>query len=106
PKFSMKQITPPTVVIRNPDPKLAVEQTSMVPPQIKINQQGNVGVLNSIVTVASNGIGYGSGIGNGCCGGVGEGNGRGVGPGDIAGIGGGVFKVGGGVSAPSIKYKT
>jgi TonB family protein len=100
PKFSMQQITPPTVVIRNDAPKLAVEQTVMVPPQVKITQQGPVGSLTSVLSVPSNGTGYGSGVGSGCCGGVGEGNGRGVGPGDTAGIGGGVFQVGGGVSPP------
>jgi len=100
PKFSMQQITPPTVVIRNDAPKLAVEQTVMVPPQVKITQQGPVGSLSSVLSVPSNGTGYGSGVGSGCCGGVGEGNGRGVGPGDTAGIGGGVFQVGGGVSPP------
>src|SRR5580700_5598025 len=37
PKFSMKpQITPPAAVIRNLDPKLAVEPTVMVPPDIKV----------------------------------------------------------------------
>lgn len=106
PKFDMKQITPPTVVIRNPDPKLAVEQTVMVPPQIKINQAGPIGSLSSVLNVPSNGTGYGSGIGESCCGGVGNGNGRGVGPGEGAGIGGGVFQVGGGVSPPRIKFKT
>jgi periplasmic protein TonB len=106
PKFSMQQITPPTVVIRNDAPKLAVEQTVMVPPQVKINQQGQIGSLTSVLSVPSNGTGYGSGIGESCCGGVGNGNGRGVGPGDTAGIGGGVFQVGGGVAPPRIKYQT
>ena len=106
PKFSMQQITPPTVVIRNPDPKLAVEQTVMVPPQVKITQAGPVGSLTSVLNVPSNGTGYGSGVGESCCGGVGNGNGRGVGPGDTAGIGGGIFQVGGGVAAPRIKFQT
>ena len=106
PKFSMQQITPPTVVIRNDAPKLAVEQTVMVPPQVKINQAGQIGSLTSVLSVPSNGTGYGSGIGESCCGGVGSGNGRGVGPGDTAGIGGGVFQVGGGVAPPRIKYQT
>jgi len=106
PKFSMQQITPPTVVIRNDHPKLAVEQTVMVPPQVKMNYQGQIGSLTSVLTVPSNGTGYGSGVGESCCGGVGSGNGRGVGPGDTAGIGGGIFQVGGGVAPPRIKYQT
>jgi periplasmic protein TonB len=48
----------------------------------------------------SNGIGSGGGIGSGSGGGVGSGQGPGVGPGRGGGIGGGVFRVGGGVSAP------
>src|SRR5271170_1081549 len=36
PKFSMQQITPPMVVIRNPNPKLAVEPTVIVPPEVKL----------------------------------------------------------------------
>jgi protein TonB len=106
PKFSMQQITPPTVVIRNPNPKLAVEPTVMVPPQIKINQQGPIGSLTSVLNVPSNGTGFASGIGSGNGGGVGEGAGRGVGRGEGMGMGGGVFQVGGGVSAPRLKYKT
>jgi TonB family protein len=106
PKFDMNQITPPTVVVRNDNPKLKVDQTVMVPPQVKLNQPGNVGVLNSLLSVPSNGTGYGSGVGETCCGGLGSGHGRGVGPGETAGIGGGVFQVGGGVSPPRIKYKT
>ena len=106
PKFSMQQFTPPTVVIRNDNPKLPMEQTVVVPPQVKINQQGPIGSLTSVLNVPSNGTGYGSGIGAGCCGGLGAGSGRGVGPGEGAGIGGGVFQVGGGVSAPRLKYKT
>ena len=48
----------------------------------------------------SNGTGGGGGIGSGNGGGVGSGSGPGVGPGHGGGIGGGVFRVGGGVSAP------
>jgi TonB family protein len=50
----------------------------------------------------SDGTGSGSGMGNGNGGGIGSGNGRGIGPGSIAGIGDGVFRVGGGVSAPRV----
>jgi len=48
----------------------------------------------------SNGTGSGAGIGSGHGGGIGSGEGGGVGPGSGGGYGGGVFKVGGGVSAP------
>src|SRR5579871_6035500 len=54
---------------------------------------------------ASNGTGSGGGIGSGKGGGVGSGNGGGVGPGSGGGFGGGAFKVGGGVTAPTLLYK-
>jgi len=109
PKFSMKpQITPPSAVIRNPDPKLAVEPTVMVPTDIKIamNSMPNLGDPKSQAVIPSNGTGSQSGIGDGSGGGVGSGHGRGVGPGDDMGIGGGAFRVGRGVSSPRVIYQT
>jgi TonB family protein len=103
PKQSMEQITPPAVVIRNPNPKLAVEPTVVVPPQIKLaNNMPDIG--NPLAAIPSgppsNGTGSGGGIGSGNGGGVGSGSGPGVGPGHGGGIGGGAFRVGNGVSAP------
>ena len=104
PKFSMEQITPPAVVVRNQNPKLAVEPTVVIPPEIKLAQANmpNLGDPMSHLPSGppSNGTGSGGGIGSGNGGGVGSGEGPGVGPGRGGGIGGGVFKVGGGVSAP------
>jgi TonB family protein len=53
----------------------------------------------------SNGPGSGGGIGSGSGGGVGPGKGGGYGPGEGGGVGGGVFHMGGGVTAPSVLYK-
>jgi TonB family protein len=103
PKQSMEQITPPAMVIRNPNPKLPVEPTVVVPPQIKLaSNMPNIGNPMSSIPSGppSNGTGSGGGIGSGSGGGVGSGTGPGVGPGRGGGIGGGVFRVGGGVSAP------
>jgi len=103
PKTAMEQITPPAMVIRNPHPKLAVEPTVVVPPQIKLaSNMPNLGNPMSAVPSGppSNGTGSGGGIGSGSGGGVGSGSGPGVGPGYGGGIGGGVFRVGGGVSPP------
>jgi TonB family protein len=103
PKLSMEQITPPAMVIRNDNPKLPVEPTVVVPPQIKLaNNMPNIGNPMSAIPSGppSNGTGSGGGIGSGSGGGVGSGTGPGVGPGRGGGIGGGVFRVGGGVSAP------
>jgi periplasmic protein TonB len=107
PKFSMKaQITPPAAVIRNLNPKLAVEPTVMVPPDIKVamNSMPNLGDPKSSAVIPSNGTGGGSGIGEGYGGGVGPGNGRGVGPGEGMGIGGGVYRSGKGVTPPRPIY--
>jgi protein TonB len=104
PKQAMEQITPPMVVVRNEHPKLAVTPTVVIPPQIKLamNNLPNLGVPTSKLPSGppSNGTGSGGGIGSGSGGGVGVGAGPGVGEGHGGGIGGGVFHVGGGVSAP------
>jgi periplasmic protein TonB len=104
PKQSMEQFTPPAVVVRNENPKLPVEPTVVVPPQIKLamNNMPTMGDPLSTLPAGppSNGTGSGGGIGSGSGGGVGSGTGPGVGPGRGGGIGGGVFRVGGGVSAP------
>ena len=108
PKLAMEQITPPMMVVRNDHPKLAVEPTVVVPPQIKLamNNLPNLGDPMSRLPSGppSNGTGSGGGIGTGNGGGVGSGEGPGVGPGHGGGIGGGAFKVGGGVSAPKAVF--
>jgi TonB family protein len=108
PKFSMQQITPPAAVIRNPNPKLAVEPTVIVPPDIKVAQLNmpNLGDPKSSAVIPSNGTGSGAGIGSGSGGGVGSGSGPGVGPGSGGGIGGGVFRIGKGVTPPRVIYQT
>jgi TonB family protein len=105
PKQSMEQITPPAMVIRNDHPKLPVEPSVVIPPQVKLNMAANMPNLGDPMSKLpsgppSNGVGSGGGIGSGSGGGVGVGEGPGVGQGRGGGIGGGVFRVGGGVSAP------
>jgi periplasmic protein TonB len=105
PKFAMQQITPPSIVLRNPHPKLTAEPTVVVPPQVRVaaNNMPNLGIPSAAAMPSappSNGSGSGGGIGSGSGGGVGVGHGAGVGAGSGGGIGGGVFKVGGGISAP------
>ena len=105
PKVAMQQITPPAIVVRNEHPKLAVEPTVVVPPQVHLadNHMPNIGMTSSAAMPGappSNGTGSGGGIGSGSGGGVGEGHGPGIGAGSGGGIGGGVYKVGGGISAP------
>ena len=106
PKLSMEQMAPPTVVIKNPAPKLPVEPTVIVPPQLTLPVDiAHLGDPMGKIDLPTNGPGFGGGIGTGSGGGVGSGKGGGVGPGEGGGIGGGVFRVGGGVSSPELVYK-
>src|SRR6266404_788357 len=103
PKPAMEQITPPAIVVRNDHPKLPVQPTVVMPPQVKLAMNApNLGNPTAAMPSGppSNGTGSGGGIGSGSGGGIGVGTGPGVGEGRGGGIGGGVFKVGGGVSAP------
>jgi len=106
PKLSMTQITPPVVVLRNEHPKLAVDPTIVVPPQVQLatNNMPNLGDPMAHPVLPSNGTGAGGGIGSGSGGGVGSGKGPGFGPGEGGGTGGGIFHVGGGVSPPRQIY--
>src|SRR5271170_676685 len=107
PKMAKTQIVPPQI-IRNDNPKLAVDPTIVMPQQIKLPDapnMPNVGVpQSSQVALASQGSGSGSGFGSGRGGGIGSGNGNGVGPGEGGGYGGGLMRPGGGVSAPQVIY--
>ncbi len=107
PKAALKQFTPPMAVIRNTDPKLAMEPTIIAPPDIRLPEvnMAQYGDPLAKAGILSNGPGSGGGIGLGKGGGVGAGNGGGFGPGEGGGVGGGVFRVGGGVTAPSLLYK-
>jgi TonB family protein len=104
PKQSLQQITPPAIVVRNDHPKLAVQPTVVVPPEVKLaaNNSLNLGSPTAPMPSGppSNGVGSGAGIGSGSGGGIGVGTGPGVGEGRGGGIGGNVFRIGGGVSSP------
>jgi len=103
PKQSMQPLAPPAAVVRNEHPKLEVPPAILVPPEVKLQQASLPDLgdpLSHLPSVPSNGTGGGGGIGSGTNGGVGSGEGAGFGPGNGGGTGGGVFHVGGGVSAP------
>jgi len=105
PKVAPEQITPPVVVVRNDAPKLPVEETIVAPPKILPNATNMPTVGDPMAKLAgppSSGVGSGAGIGSGSGGGIGSGTGAGLGPGSGGGFGGGVYKVGGGVSAPRL----
>ncbi len=99
PKFSQEpQIVPPKAPPTIP-PKLAVEPTVNVQPNLKLadNRMPDLGMPNSNLNGFSLGNGRGTGIGSG--------NGNGVGPGTGGNIGGGVAHVGGSVRAPVLTYQ-
>jgi len=79
-------------VLRNPNPKLPVEPTIVIPPQVKMAMVNlpTLGDPTSAGVMPSNGTGSGSGIGSGSGGGVGSGKGPGFGPGEGGGVGGGI----------------
>jgi periplasmic protein TonB len=106
PKFEEHPITPPMVIV-NEKPKLAVEPSIMMPKDIQLpnNNLPNLGDPRTTVSgPASNGSGSGAGMGSGSGGGIGSGKGNGYGPGEGGGYGGGLYHVGGGVSAPQLVF--
>jgi TonB family protein len=107
PKIAKRQFTPPSATVNNPAPKLVMEPTIVVQPDAPLPQinASNYGLPTGIPGPPSNGPGSGGGIGTGKGGGVGSGSGIGYGPGSGAGFGGGVYKIGGGVSAPVPIFK-
>jgi TonB family protein len=107
PKAALRQFVPPSAVVNNAAPRMTMEPSILAPPDVNLPQVNmlNYGDPLGKIGPASNGTGSGGGIGSGKGGGVGSGTGGGVGPGSGGGIGGGVYRVGGGVSAPVLVYK-
>lgn len=104
PKLAKKQYVPPAAVIENMAPKLIMEPTVIAENAPQVNML-NLGDPLAKLGPPSNGTGSGGGIGSGSGGGVGSGRGAGVGPGEGGGFGGGAYRIGGGVSAPSLIFK-
>jgi protein TonB len=98
PKLAQQQLlppkAPPTIA-----PKLAVEPSVVVQPDLKMatNNMPNIGAPTSNLKGFSMGNGNGSGIGSG--------NGNGIGPGSGGNTGGGFMHVGGGVRPPTVLFQ-
>ncbi|MGH6628899.1 MAG: energy transducer TonB [Burkholderiales bacterium] len=108
PKFSKTQFAPPVAVLPKIDPQLPVQPTLLGPPELKLPQMAmnaQWGDPQGVLGPASNGPGFGGGIGSGSGGGIGSGHGAGLGPGEGGGFGGGAYSVGGNVTAPIPIYK-
>jgi protein TonB len=95
-------ITPPQIPVLD-KPKLAIQSAIDVQQNITLPDNPtlpNIGVKSSAnVVQLSNGQGA-NGMGTGSGGGLGSGNGDGYGPGTGGNTGGGLYRIGGGVSAP------
>jgi protein TonB len=95
-----EQLAPPTVIVPKEMPKLPVESTIMVAPDVPLPHGGQLGdPMAPISSILSNGPGGPGGTGSGCCGGVGPSEGPGFGPGP-RGVRPGV----GGVTVPRLIY--
>ncbi len=107
PKLAPRQFTPPMAVVNNPNPKLIMEPTLVIPPDVNLPNvnMAQYGDPLGKLGPPSNGPGSGGGIGSGSGGGVGSGKGAGYGPGEGGGFGGGAYRVGGGVTAPTLIFK-
>jgi TonB family protein len=107
PKASLRQFTPPMAVINNPNPRLTMEPSIIAPPDVNLPNVNMAQYGDPLAKIGppSNGPGSGGGIGSGSGGGVGSGKGGGFGPGEGGGVGGGVYRVGGGVTAPVVLSK-
>jgi TonB family protein len=105
PRPAPRQFTPPMAVVNNPAPKLVMEPTLIMTEQAPNVNMMNYGDPLAKLGPPSNGPGSGGGIGTGSGGGVGSGRGGGAGPGEGGGFGGGVYRIGGGVSSPTLLFK-
>jgi protein TonB len=103
PKASLRQFTPAVAVFNNTAPKLMMDPSIIGPPDMKLPQvdSDHYGDPFSHSGILSNGTGSGGGIGSGKGGGIGDGTAAGYG----GGFGSGVFRVGGGVTAPTLLQK-
>ncbi len=95
------QLVPSTVIVPKEMPKLAVDETVMVAPDIKIPQGGQIGDPRSQFSRwLSNGPGGPGGIGSSCCDGIGSSSGPYVGNGPP-----GIFPAGKqGVTVPQVIF--
>jgi TonB family protein len=105
PKIAPRQFTPPMAVLNNTNPKLPMEPTLILSPEMKLPQTNlaELGDPFGGLGPRSNGPGSGGGIGVGDGTGVGLGKGPGLGPGEHGGTG--ALRVGGAISSPILLFK-
>ncbi len=107
PKIAPRQFTPPMAVIHNPEPKLAMEPSIVISPDVSLPQI-KLPVLGDPYGHSgppSNGTGKGGGLGDGDGTGIGPGKGPGVGPGEGGDGGDGMRGFSGTATAPVLIFK-
>jgi len=106
PKASLRQFTPPVAVYNNLNPKLAMEPSIIAPPDVTLPQVNMSAYGDPLAKIGppSNGPvpAAASALVPARCR---LGQGRRFCPGEGGGVGGGVYRVGGGVTAPVLLYK-
>ncbi|HVN93230.1 MAG TPA: energy transducer TonB [Terracidiphilus sp.] len=99
--------------ITPPQPQTIIKPLLPEPPAINVqkdiqlpdNNMPMIGMHSSAnITIASAGTGNGAGMGSGYGGGMGSGSGNGYGPGSGGNTGGGLYQVGGRISAPEVVH--
>ena len=106
PRVAPRQFTPPAAVIENEAPKLAMEPTIVIAPEVQLPRVDMAIFGDPLARIGppSNGTGSGGGIGSGSGGGVGQGKGSGYGPGEGGGYGGGTRGARGGLTSAAVLY--
>jgi TonB family protein len=107
PKIEDKPVVPPQVQTLE-KPKIPMPSAIDVQKNITLPDNPtlpDIGMKSSSNIVLSNGTGSGGGMGSGSGGGLGSGSGDGYGPGYGGNVGGGLYHIGGGVSAPQILHQ-
>jgi len=105
PQIEDKPIVPPMVQTFD-KPKIPIPAAIDVQKDLKLpdNPLPDIGMKSSNSVVLSNGTGSNGGMGSGAGGGLGSGSGDGYGPGSGGNAGGGLYRIGGGVSAPLVLH--
>jgi protein TonB len=106
PKIEKDPITPPVQPVDHPllpaTPAIEVQKDIRLPDNPDMPMIGMKSSTN--VTIASAGTGNGAGMGTGSGGGLGSGYGNGYGPGYGGNAGGGLYQIGGRISAPTVLH--
>jgi len=104
PKIEDQPVVPPQVQTLD-KPKIPMPAAIDVQKNITLPDNPtmpDIGMKNSANVILSNGTGGSGGMGSGSGGGLGSGNGAGYGPGEGGNTGGGLYQIGGRVSAPVV----